>query len=143
MQAAHFEATRLPSFQGICAWDTSATPELWEMRNNQSSGEMFGRGRAGQVSSILGVTRCILIFQPWRIIWTKTALAFNHTGSLHVAAGSVGLPGVHVLASAIQLGAGRQSRFQARPSNRRPRVSLPSLATDVQIWPFSWPRLEL
>ena len=46
MHAARFEATRPPSFQGFCVWDTSAAPELWETRNNQSSIEMFGRGRA-------------------------------------------------------------------------------------------------
>ena len=46
MHAARFEATRPPSFQGFCLWDTSAAPELWETRNNQSSIEMFGRGRA-------------------------------------------------------------------------------------------------
>ena len=47
MQAGRFEATRPPSLEEFLVLDTRAAPELWEMRNNQSSIEMFGRGRAG------------------------------------------------------------------------------------------------
>ena len=83
-------AASCPSSQAFRSWTRARHLSYGRCEtNNPRSRCLEGAGPAGQVSSILGVNRRILICQYQRINWTRKALLFSHAGSLHGAAGSV------------------------------------------------------